>query len=459
MSPDGSPPLAATAVPREDRRLKLIGLVLVGLSMPGFYWISEHPFPAWPPGGDTLWRYGLIVAFGANLVVIGLLVLSAGFGKSRSLHDARARGATGLKLLAANIALPVAAYALVADDKTVDERLSQSAWGIPFLLLLFVLMFFALALLRRGRRTEALTAAEAMARDPRPPVLYLRSFQDDAAVALAGGGWRLPRRIGRLMVWATPEQELSRILNRIGPVVAIGKPGEPLPELGAARVYVAHADWQAVVGDLMRKAALVVVRVGESPGVLWEIEQALQHLPRERLLLVVLGAGPMAGPIAQRLAPVLGDVMAAAQPAPSGNRFTALFWTDPRRRLGAVVCFAADGTARAESVRSWPMAWQDIPVMMMARPSAGPLRQTFRRVFEHLKLGRNERAHGRSRALAIALAFFAGGVGSHWFYLGRRRRGLAYLVFFVLAVPIFLAWVDALRMILMDRAAFDERFA
>ena len=63
----------------------------------------------------------------------------------------------------ANIALPVAAYALVANDKTVDERLSKSRWELPFLLLLLVLMFFALALLRRGRRTEALTAPEARA--------------------------------------------------------------------------------------------------------------------------------------------------------------------------------------------------------------------------------------------------------------------------------------------------------
>jgi hypothetical protein len=28
------------------------------------------------------------------------------------------------------------------------------------------------------------------------------------------------------------------------PVIAVGKPGETLPELGAARMYVGHEDWQ-----------------------------------------------------------------------------------------------------------------------------------------------------------------------------------------------------------------------
>jgi hypothetical protein len=35
----------------------------------------------------------------------------------------------------------------------------------------------------------------------------------------------------------------------------------------------------------------VVVRVGSSAGVLWEIETALAAIPRQRLVLTVLGAG------------------------------------------------------------------------------------------------------------------------------------------------------------------------
>ena len=68
---------------------------------------------------------------------------------------------------------------------------------------------------------------------------------------------------------------MAEILAHVGPVVAIGKPGEPLPELGAARLYVADDQWQAKVIELMGKAALVVIRLGASPGLLWEIEQSL----------------------------------------------------------------------------------------------------------------------------------------------------------------------------------------
>ena len=48
----------------------------------------------------------------------------------------------------------------------------------------------------------------------------------------------------------TPEQELADILEHVGPVVAVGKPGEPLPELGAARLYVSHDEWQGKVHDV-----------------------------------------------------------------------------------------------------------------------------------------------------------------------------------------------------------------
>ena len=99
---------------------------------------------------------------------------------------------------------------------------------------------------------------------------------------------------------------MADILGRVGPVVAIGKPGEPVPQLGAARLYVAHDVWQSRVIELMAIAGLVVVRVGSSPGVLWEIEQALAHVPRQRLVFAILGGSTIAPELVTRLVPVLG---------------------------------------------------------------------------------------------------------------------------------------------------------
>jgi TM2 domain-containing membrane protein YozV len=65
----------------------------------------------------------------------------------------------------------------------------------------------------------------------------------------------------------------------------------------------------------------------------------------------------------------------------------------------------------------------------------------------------------RSRLAAILLAFFLGGVGTHRFYLGRWRSGLAYLLLAFTLVPSILALVDFVRYLVMDEAEFQRRYA
>ena len=45
-------------------------------------------------------------------------------------------------------------------------------------------------------------------------------------------------------------------LGGVGPVLAIGRPGEKLAHLGAARLYVSDDDWQNVAHRLMASAQL-----------------------------------------------------------------------------------------------------------------------------------------------------------------------------------------------------------
>ena len=59
-------------------------------------------------------------------------------------------------------------------------------------------------------------------------------------------------------------------MARVGPVIAIGKPGERLPQLGAARLYVDDDHWRDTIDDLMAESALVVVRAGDTPNLWWE---------------------------------------------------------------------------------------------------------------------------------------------------------------------------------------------
>src|SRR5262249_7211842 len=65
------------------------------------------------------------------------------------------------------------------------------------------------------------------------------------------------------------------------------RPAEELPELGAARMYVADEDWQTVVADLLSRARTVVLQAGETQGLRWEVERVGQAMKPEQVLLFV----------------------------------------------------------------------------------------------------------------------------------------------------------------------------
>jgi len=174
----------------------------------------------------------------------------------------------------ANLAVPALVYGLMTDAESAPNP-DESGWDMGFSVVGIGLILVMMALFRRSRRHEAVSAAQAMADDPRPPVLDLRLCQDDRSVLLDDQGWPGMPSLTRAASPSSPEDNMAQILHRISRVVANGKPGESLPELGAARLYVSHEEWQAIVGALMKQAALVVVRVDSSPGVLREIGQAL----------------------------------------------------------------------------------------------------------------------------------------------------------------------------------------
>jgi len=117
-------------------------------------------------------------------------------------------------------------------------------------------------------------AADSLETLDRPPVVYLRSFDDD-------------QRAARIKGALTEEEHLGKVLSQLGPFVAVGRPGEPLPEMGASRVYLRDDEWQAAVEKLVQRARLVVIRTGGTKGLEWEVERAARLLTPERLLLLV----------------------------------------------------------------------------------------------------------------------------------------------------------------------------
>ena len=74
-----------------------------------------------------------------------------------------------------------------------------------------------------------------------------------------------------------------------GPVLAIGDPRrkDKLAPLGAVRDYVTYRSWQEDVTDLMRQASMIVVIVGATEGVAWELDTIVRLGFRTKLVLLL----------------------------------------------------------------------------------------------------------------------------------------------------------------------------
>lgn len=140
-----------------------------------------------------------------------------------------------------------------------------------------------LALLRLGKKYHAIAERQAIRGDPRPPVIYLRSFATDSTMS-KGIAPSLPHLQETL---ETEEEQLARAIGDIGPFIAIGHPGESLPTLGASRIYVGDRDWQSSIVRYMTDASLVLIRIGATHGLLWEVEEAVRRVEPRRLVLLI----------------------------------------------------------------------------------------------------------------------------------------------------------------------------
>jgi hypothetical protein len=136
------------------------------------------------------------------------------------------------------------------------------AWDM----LAFLTFGSSFLLFRRAKKYLAPSADAVRSRDTRPPVLLLRSFRDDETRVLLSGWSASPWGTNR-----TLEELVVDCLAGHGPVVAIGRPGEVLLPLGAAREYVDHGSWQQRIRELVAEAERIVVLGGRTEGLLWEL--------------------------------------------------------------------------------------------------------------------------------------------------------------------------------------------
>lgn len=204
------------------------------------------------------------------------------------------------------VALLAAIYWTVLVSAYLERFPSGSSPMAPMLSLIqygltIPLFLYAFKCQRLAKQFRALTIEEATERDQRAPILFLRSFADDdthVRISPLLMSERLPLECpaadpkfwGRLIRF---EEVLAGALWGIGPVVAIGAPGEELPQPGALRSYYDDASWQSKVKALMHRAKLVFVIPSAHKWLRWEIE-TLAQLGLAAKIIFVLPPGPAA---------------------------------------------------------------------------------------------------------------------------------------------------------------------
>lgn len=138
----------------------------------------------------------------------------------------------------------------------------------------FIFLSIGIFLIIFGRKKKASLADEILAKDTRPPIIYFRPFSTDG-------------RAGFPTLMPTYEEKLSKALSTLGPFVAIGKPKERVPELGAAKMYFDDDVWKDKVREFAKNASLIVLFLGVSEGILWEIK-AIKNLVSPQQVIIGL---------------------------------------------------------------------------------------------------------------------------------------------------------------------------
>ncbi|MCC6270351.1 MAG: hypothetical protein IT190_03665 [Microbacteriaceae bacterium] len=115
--------------------------------------------------------------------------------------------------------------------------------------------------------------------------LWLRSFGDDNIRVTAVGSFGVLSWVFGFRVRL--EEFVARWVLAHGPLVAIGRPGEPYPLLGATRTYVRDDQWKQVVESAARSAEAIILLAGSSAGLGWEVDHVAASDRRDRVLVLL----------------------------------------------------------------------------------------------------------------------------------------------------------------------------
>jgi hypothetical protein len=161
-------------------------------------------------------------------------------------------------------------------------------------LLAVVPVYVGYLLLRRGKKHSVDRGQSVLRDDRRAPVVYLRSFKDEEIESSVLHRFKKLASPDKTWLAATvpnngvQEQDaLGHVFRKIGPYIALGRPGEKIPELGSSKLYASNGEWQDRIREFFNNSRLVVFRAGITDSLKWELAEIVRAVTPEKVLMIL----------------------------------------------------------------------------------------------------------------------------------------------------------------------------
>ncbi|NJM33692.1 MAG: FHA domain-containing protein [Rhodomicrobium sp.] len=118
-----------------------------------------------------------------------------------------------------------------------------------------------------------------LAMDKRKPTILLRSFSDESKYVKADP-------FGSSVFDYSLEDRLANYFVHTGPFVAVGSPSDNSPKLGAVRTQLADDKWQARVLNWIQSSDTIVLVLGVSYWLNWELDQVITNRYWNKLIIL-----------------------------------------------------------------------------------------------------------------------------------------------------------------------------
>ncbi|MGH3973344.1 MAG: hypothetical protein ACRDS9_08460 [Pseudonocardiaceae bacterium] len=225
---------------------------------------------------------------------------------------------TGVAICSLITAVPILYLGDILSWWVGDLRIVADNFVIRYFVVIVIPLMFLFGLkLRRKARIHLINVIDSPQEvQGTSYVLYLRPFEADAPLAKTPWQSNYPYPLNFLQLLSgglSEEEQIAAALKRVGPLIAVGSPDEKQPRSGAQRMYVPPPNWKEPVRELISGARLVVLTLGDSDGVIWELVESMRVLAPERLILLVSACkeeyGLLRGRVARKLDEKAADIL------------------------------------------------------------------------------------------------------------------------------------------------------